>query len=458
MPLPKLLFITILLFAAWKNSFSQQENHSEPFFPKRWTLPTELPDRIILNFSGDPALTQSVTWRTDTTVKKAIAEIAIADASPKFWRGASVFTARTETMNAMEIKAAEVIANYHSVTFTELLPDTLYAYRVGDGVHWSEWFQFRTASKKPEPFSFLYVGDAQNYILELWSRLIREGFKKAPGARFIIHAGDLVNNAHNERQWHEWFMAGSWLHGMLPSIPVPGNHEYSSYNAADAEKKISRLSVQWKYQFTLPENGPRGQEESSYFFDYQGVRFVCLNSNRMLVEQAVWLDSLLTNNPNKWTIASFHHPVFSSAGNRDNKQLRDLWKPVIDKHNIDLVLTGHDHTYTRGQAGPDSTNAFTGINARDGGTVYVVSVSGGKMYTLADKLWKNYNAKLDKAGENVQLFQLININGDKLVYQAFTATGELYDTFELIKQENGRNKFVAQGEDRKQTKIVKTGN
>src|SRR5687767_5387519 len=193
MRVPKLLFTTTLLLAAWSNSFSQQEDQRpEPFFPKRWTVPSELPDRIILNFSGDPALTQSVTWRTDTSVRKAVAEIALSDASPKFWRNASVFTARTETMNATEIKNAEVIANYHSVTFTGLIPDTMYAYRVGDGVHWSEWFQFRTASKKPDPFSFLYVGDSQNYILELWSRLIRAGFKKAPDARFIIHAGDLV--------------------------------------------------------------------------------------------------------------------------------------------------------------------------------------------------------------------------------------------------------------------------
>jgi len=58
----------------------------------------------------------------------------------------------------------------------------------------------------------LYVGDAQNYILELWSRLIREGYKKAPDASFVIHAGDLVNNAHSEQQWQEWFDAGGWIH------------------------------------------------------------------------------------------------------------------------------------------------------------------------------------------------------------------------------------------------------
>ncbi|HTE28038.1 purple acid phosphatase family protein [Flavitalea sp.] len=442
MIIPKLFFTVFCVLVLFSSVTAQQTNQrAEPFYPVRWSRPTELPDHIILTFSGDPSQSQGLTWRTDTSVKKGFAEIAISDGAPGFWRNAIRETAKTETMDATKIKLAEVISNYHSVKFENLLADTMYAYRVGDGVHWSEWFQFRTASKTARPFSFLYVGDAQNYILELWSRLIREGFKKAPEARFIIHAGDLINNSHSERQWHEWHMAGGWLHGMLPSVPVPGNHEYGPYNPGDTQSR-STLSVQWNHQFTLPENGLQGLKETSYYYDYQGVRFVCLNSNRMLEAQAVWMDSILTNNPNKWAIATFHHPVFSGAGDRDNKQLRDLWKPVFDKHNVDLVLTGHDHTYTRGQAGPDSKNASTGVNTRDGGTVYVVSVSGGKMYTLSDSLWKNYNAKIDRTAENTQLFQVITVNGDRLQYQAFTATGQLYDAFDLVKQKNRKNKFI----------------
>ena len=45
-------------------------------------------------------------------------------------------------------------------------------YRVGDGVNWSEWFHFRTASDRPEPFSFIYFGDAQTDLKSLWSRVI----------------------------------------------------------------------------------------------------------------------------------------------------------------------------------------------------------------------------------------------------------------------------------------------
>jgi hypothetical protein len=59
------------------------------------------------------------------------------------------------------------------------------------GERWSEWFHFRTASTRAEPFSFIYFGDAQNDILSLWSRVLREGYATAPRARFMIHAGDM---------------------------------------------------------------------------------------------------------------------------------------------------------------------------------------------------------------------------------------------------------------------------
>ncbi len=50
--------------------------------------------------------------------------------------------------------------------------------------------------------------------------------KKAPEADFFIHAGDLVNAAHDESEWNEWFAAGSFIHSEIPAIAVPGNHEY----------------------------------------------------------------------------------------------------------------------------------------------------------------------------------------------------------------------------------------
>lgn len=409
-------------------------------FPEGWGAPTPQPDRIILTFSGDPSRTQSVTWRTDTTVKAAMAQISIAHGAPRLRKTATEVQALTTVMDGRQVLTAGVKSHYHTATFTGLQPGTRYAYRVGDGTHWSEWFQFRTAADGEEPFTFLYVGDAQNYIFELWSRVIREGYRNAPDARFIIHAGDLVSDAHSERQWSEWFMAGGWLHGMLPSVPVTGNHEYRPLTADDAKAKRSSLSVQWRHQFTLPENGPSGLEETAYTFDYQGARIVVLNSMEQEQDQRDWLDSVLSDNPNRWTIVSFHFPIYSTSGERDNRELRECWKPVFDKHHVDLVLQGHDHTYGRGRAWSFASNASTGVNRRDrkSGTVYVVSVSGGKMYDFKKGGWDDYDASLERKAENTQLFQTVRVEGNRLHYRSITAAGELYDAFELRKRHKGR--------------------
>lgn len=419
--------------------------------------PSQFPDHIILTFSGDPSTSQSVSWRTDTSIRSAVAEIALADPAPQFWRTAQRVEAKTETVDAKDVLTAETIMNYHSATFANLLPDTMYAYRVGDGQRWSEWFQFRTARRGEAPFSFLYVGDAQNHVLDLWSRVIREGFRKAPQSSFIIHAGDLINNAHSEQQWDEWFRAGGWLHAMVPSVPTPGNHEYAARTKEEAESKVRHLSVQWRPQFTLPANGPEILRETAYFFDYQATRIVSLNSNIEYEIQAKWLDSVLSNNPNKWTILTFHHPIFSGAENRDNKLLRDTWKPVIDKHAVDLVLNGHDHTYARGWSKQGmEKNVNRGSNLREGGTVYVVSVSGAKMYDLQKELWKDYEAIADRGAENTQLFQVVSIAGDSLMYYSYTATGHLYDAFTLKKQAGKGNLFTEQTVDGAKTRTFQS--
>ena len=238
----------------------------------------------------------------------------------------------------------------------------------------------------------------------------------------MIHAGDLVNRAESDREWGEWFRAGGWVHAVMPGIPVPGNHEYSGGD----------LSGHWRCQFALPTEGPAGLEETVYHVDYQGVRVIALNSNKMVAEQRVWLDSALAHNAQRWTFVTFHHPVFSSAKGRDNKDVRRHWKPLLDQYRVDLVLQGHDHIYARGR------NLPVGVSGRDpeSGTMYVVSVSGPKMYGLTAERW------MDRGAENTQLFQVISVDADTVRYQALTATGELYDAFDLIKREGATNQLV----------------
>lgn len=402
---------------AWRPAAQTIEKVSDQ---QAWSA-SVIPDRVILTVTATPASSQAVTWRTSTRVEpgQAKAQLALASAYPKFSEKAQTLTAKTEPLVTDLAKT-----HCHSVVFEKLQPETLYAYRVGDGTNWSEWFHFRTASDKPKPFSFVYFGDAQNELKSLWSRAIRSAYSELPKASLLLHAGDLIN-ARKDGEWGEWHYAGGWINGMTPSLPSPGNHEYSG----------GSLTPNWRTQFTLPENGPPGLEETCYFVDYQGVRLVCLNTEEKQVEQAAWLDQLLSKNPNPWTILVFHRPIYSSAKGRDNKELREKWLPVIEKHRVDLVLQGHDHTYARSQ------NLKAGVNVRnkDYGTVYVVSVSGPKMYNLEREPW------MQRAAENTQLYQLVRVEGKTLHYEARTVTGELYDAFELKKRPGSPNELKEKG-------------
>ena len=424
--------------------------------PSQMYVPSAIPDRIVLTWTGDPKVTQAVTWRTSIEVSQGVAELAVADAGPGFTEGAKLYVAETT-----KLVTNDNTAHFHTVQFTDLQPGSTYGYRVGDGTNWSEWFHFRTATESPEPFSFVYFGDAQNNIRSMWSRVIREAQRDAPQAAFLLHAGDLVNRAEVDSEWGEWFAAGGWLNAMIPSVAVPGNHEQ-----AKSEDGQRRLTHHWRPQFAFPENGPAGVEESCYTLTYHNLRIIALDSNRFQEEQAVWLEQVLERNRAEWVVCTFHHPIFSTSRGRDNPELRRLWKPIFDRYQVDLVLQGHDHTYGRtGTRVPDlaaqgaaaeasvlanaatrenstkresTQNLPTGVQAMDQqtGTVYVVSVSGPKMYNNSRRWF------MRRVAEDTQLYQVIRIDGRRLRFEARTAIGELYDAFELVKQPGKTNALV----------------
>lgn len=74
--------------------------------------------------------------------------------------------------------------------------------------------------------------------------------------------------------------------------------------------------------------------------------------------------------------------------------------------------------------------------------MYVVPVSGRKMYEFGKDLWNTYDVTLDRRAENTQLFQVIHVAGDTLRYRAHTATGGAYDAFDLARRDGGANRFV----------------
>ncbi|WP_198408917.1 purple acid phosphatase family protein [Micromonospora maris] len=393
--------------------------------------PSPVPDRIMLTPTATPSTSQRVTWRAEATAEWARAELleaprALVGGVPASGSAVTRLAALSSTPVNTSLGYA---STYHTVEFTGLKPDTRYTYRVGDGTNWSEWIDFTTAASDFEPFSFIYYGDAQNNIDSAVPRVFRQAFAERPEAKMIVNAGDLIDNANSEEQWGQWYKASGFIDGQINNISVPGNHEYSG-----------GLSQFWRPQFPYPDNGPGNPElkQTVYYVDYQGVRFIALDSNHqsnstLMAAQTAWLEGVLRDNPNKWTVVTFHHPVYSTTGTRNNPQVRAQWGPLFERYGVDLVLQGHDHSYGRGNVATNRRSA-----AVHEGTVYAVSVSGGKMYALNNgQNWTGNGAEVTSTSQNTQLYQLIDVSQGTLRYEARYANGEHHDGFLIRKNDEG---------------------
>jgi hypothetical protein len=389
------------------------------------TEPSHFPDRIMLTIPGDPATSRAVSWRTIFSDTVSIGEIAPCSASPKFDDQVVQVTGIHTPWQDDDPSAMA-----HQVIFTGLKPSSEYIYRVGNGTEWSEWFQFRTASDKTEPFSFLYFGDVQNDIRSLGSRVLRQAYSHFPDAGFMLFAGDLVGRSQ-EDYWSEFFYAGDWIFGMMPAVPTPGNHEYNK-----PVNEPRTFSKHWKQIFNMPSNSPGEKyQDRMYFMDYQGVRFISFDSpafgefNEDSTLLLNWLEETLRANPNRWTVFFTHYPIYSCSQGRNNEQYRNALQPLLEKYSVDLVLAGHDHTYCRG------FNQERAMMKTKNLPLYVVSMAGPKMYGLNTSFWA------DRVASMIQLYQHISISGNKLEYKSFTVSGELYDHFVILKNRQGRNQF-----------------
>ncbi|MCK5369309.1 MAG: metallophosphoesterase family protein, partial [Cyclobacteriaceae bacterium] len=309
-----LVFIVGIVFLVMNcESRHEQQVVNKPgsfgLFPN-YLFPTKTPDRIILNLTNDPTHSVAVNWRTDTTVENSIVQVAIATHGPEFVKNTWDIQGNKEFLTHKPENDPEVSATYHSAIITDLVSGEKYVYRVGSDQGWSEWFQIQM----PEPekkISFVYFGDAQNNLKSMWSRVIRQAYGSVPDVDFMLHAGDLINRHDREEEWGEWFYSGSFIHAMVPSVMTPGNHEY----------KDVVLSPQWRPQFNLPLNGPKGLEEVCYQINYPNLKIVSLDAEQIdeseeyKIAQRDWLDSILTHDPRKWTAITFHYPIFSTKPN-----------------------------------------------------------------------------------------------------------------------------------------------
>lgn len=421
-------FLLIPLLAAILPLMAQAPGENEPnlAFPatSQRYLARAMPDRIVATPAADAARGFAVSWRTDTRVREPRLQIREAVDSP------DVGTVREIQARTRRMESNNGPAHYHRADIDGLQPDTLYMFRVAGHGGWSDWRQLRTLGAAGQPLSLLFFGDTQNKNLSHVSRVTREAMRQAGDATLALYAGDLVSEAVDDEEWGEWFEATGDLPAVMLLAPAIGNHEYWEENE-DTPDERRVLGAHWSHSFALPGNGAAHphSRETTYWFDAHGVRVAVLDGTSALdlgslQAQADWLDRVLAGKPGHWSLVLIHQPMFSPRGRGASDRLREVLLPIIEKHGVDLVLQGHDHTYGRRSG------------ERRGQTLpqYIVTVAGPKQYRLSEEA----RASMSPVGEDTQLFQRIRISDDRLHYQARTVTGRLYDDFEIRRDRQGR--------------------
>lgn len=303
-----------------------------------------------------------------------------------------------------------------SAVLTGLSPDTSYSYRVGGGEVFSDWHTFTTAPATARPFSFIYMGDPQ-VGLDTWGQLLHAADDRHPHAAFYAVAGDNVNRGNYRDEWDTLFNAACGVFDHKPYVPALGNHDCPG---GDRPRLYLEL-------LALPQNGPQGLEpERVYSLNYGNALILVLDSNEDLNPQTVWLEEQLKNSTATWKFALYHHPAYSSAPRRDNVEIREQWGAIFDKYHVDLVLQGHDHGYLRTRPMRGGIEVVSPAE----GTIYVVSVSGTKLYNVKQH---DYAAK---TLERVSTYQVIDIDTgtqNKLTYRAYDLDGNVRDEFVIVK-------------------------
>lgn len=245
-------------------------------------------------------------------------------------------------------------------------------------------------------WSFGFVGDTQ--LGEAIVERVFERFEKAD-VDFVLHLGDIVDDASSDEQWNDVLSAVCRHHIRLR--PVVGNHDRLIGTSDRGETRFQEFFPD------LPD--------TFYRFSHRGLTFLMLNSERSLMpgsEQAGFLAGEL-NALKGATVVCLHRPVFT-CGHRDlaNQFLRRvcLHSRLVDTP-VRLVLSGHHHYY-------DRTKPLDGIS-------YVVSGGGSRKLYAAEA--SDHTTAAFHAGVNH--YGLVDVYPDRLAVRVLDLDGHEIDAF-----------------------------
>jgi len=302
----------------------------------------------------------------------------------------------------------------HEVTLTELIPDTIYHYKVisksaGKVVFESADSTFKTAtadSSAGVKFAFFAEVHNSEKAAAFNSHVL------AFDPDLILDASDQVSNGHSLEQWKDFFSFNGPLWKKYPLLPAFGNHSYQGEKFYEFDKAETAHEV-----FSLPK------PENWYSNRRGNTLFVVLDSTyRNNVEakkkQVPWLEKTLkeatdgVDDP-KFIIAMFHAPPYSS-GVHGWELDQSIWTiknfvSLFKKYGVDLVLCGHDKVYER-----SVVDGITYLQVATG------SLRKGIKYPFNKKYSKVFFTDTFSA-------LLITVTPDTIEFEAITPTGEVID-------------------------------
>ena len=409
-----------------------------PIVPAAWVTDMHrAPQNIHLGLEQSPDHSIVFTWATtDVDIGSYLPRAWIAPASAVVGEGdgarmpmaGSLVVEGSGVVYVEEMLGRESGEDLYAaweVSVTGLEPDTEYVYRVGTWDEFDEdgWTflrpnlsvakRFRTA---PSPGSrkrldFVLAGDSRGGTAQIAANM--ETYLGVP-ARVWFFNGDMTDTG-TQLEWDQWLETMRPLMETRPFMPVRGNHEYDEHL--------------FYTQFAMPRHLdlPEELREHSWSLRYGNVHFVGLDSNWSVTAQQMvpWLDADLAAaraDPEvDWIVVMSHHPPYSSSMHGSTWWMQTVIVPTLEKHDVDLVFSGHDHSYERTH--PIREGAIVDEGE---GVVYIVA---GAFYSPPYVVKGDWFTAASADGYKANFLQL-TVEGNSLKVVAFSGDGtEVLDTF-----------------------------
>ncbi|MFB8118089.1 MULTISPECIES: purple acid phosphatase family protein [unclassified Streptomyces] len=324
-----------------------------------------------LAYGADAKTQMTVSWQVPFAVKRPYIRIGLEPWALSHRIDAEIRHLTTPLLNNGRIAAAEQF--YVHAALERLKPGTAYYYGVGhDGFDPADTRNlgtlgtFTTAPERAEPFTFTAFGDQGVSYHALGNDQLILGQNPA----FHLHAGDICyadpsgsgqpTDSYDARTWDQFLAQTETVAKTVPWMVTTGNHDMEAWYSPDG---YGGQNARW----TLPDNGPDpvGQP-GAYSFTHGNVGVVALDANDVSYEipanfgisdgkQTRWLDrrlgELRARKDIDFVVVFFHHCAFSTTNaHASDGGVRDAWVPLFEKHQVDLVVNGHNHVYERTDA------------------------------------------------------------------------------------------------------------